>query len=82
MDSRKILRDYEEFAREQYMKVRSQCCCYGELKERMERVKNDLHWEKAAGSIWEVMEMLMQEEIGSVLETLPIQTPPGNKDAD
>ncbi len=82
MDSTEILRDYEEFAREQYMKVRSQCCCHGELEERMEVLRKDLRWEPAAGSIWEAMDMLMRKEIDSVLKMLPIQNPPRNKDAD
>lgn len=35
-DSKQIARAYEEFASEQYLKIRSGCRCYGELKGKME----------------------------------------------
>lgn len=72
MDVKKIIKGYEEFAAEQYMKIRSQCRCYGELREQIERAKQDMRWARSS-ELSKKMEKLMRKEIDSVLETLPIQ---------
>lgn len=71
MDNAQIIKEYEEFAADQYTKIRSQCQSYGELKRRIEKVGHDLSWGHGT-DLWKMMERLLQKEIDSVLETLPI----------
>ena len=71
MDNEQIIKEYEEFAADQYAKIRSQCQSYGELKKRIEMAGRDLRWGHGT-DLWKMMEHLMKKEIDSVLETLPI----------
>ena len=72
MGNEQIIKEYDEFAADQYVKIRSQCQSYGELKKRIKKVGDDLRWERGT-DLWKMMERLLQKEIDSVLETLPIQ---------
>lgn len=74
MDGQQILKDYDEFVTDQYMKIKSQCCSYGELKEQIKRVRKVLMW-KQGYTLGEKLEALLQKEIDSALETLPILGP-------
>lgn len=77
MDNGQIIKAYEEFAADQYAKIRSQCQSYGELQKRIDKAGRDLRWGHGT-DLWKMMERLLQKEIDSVLETLPIQDISGN----
>lgn len=81
MDNEQIIKEYEEFAADQYAKIRSQCQNYGELQKRIGTTGHDLRW-KHGTDLWKMMERLLQKEIDSVLETLPIQDFSGNAETD
>lgn len=81
MDNGLIIKEYEEFAAYQYAKIRSQCQNYGELQKRIGKAGHDLRWGHGT-DLWKMMEHLLQKEIDSVLETLPIQDFSGNTETD